>query len=300
VTLPGCLNPPMCELLHTCLRTLAGACQCRFEAAPGSGLPCPDGFAHPGGGAGDVLRRHEVPHSMRVTPALTGAALVVSLLGLPVAAEAHQPVLPLAQSGKADARNTWVVVHPHHHHKRFGSHLRLSGQVRYRSHGSVFAAAGVKVRLLRRPAGSGTWRRIGSDKTSHAVKPTYSFGVKVRGNADYRVVFHGNRHLQPSRKAVHLWVHRKLPAKIVQVTSSDLQLVGHVVPRYRHKNVKLQKRDCRHCSWHTIRHQRTNSKSHYSFDVGAPRSGSWFFRVKTAKTRRFARSYSATFRTFRP
>jgi hypothetical protein len=237
---------------------------------------------------------------MRVTPALTGVALVVSLLGVPVSAEAAQPAQAAADSAKAHRRNTWVVVHPYHHHKRFGAHLKLSGQLRYRSHGSVFAATGVKVRLLRRPAGSHHWRRIGSDTTSHAAKPTYSFGAKTRGNADYRVVFRGNPHLQPSRKTVHLFVHRKLPAKVVQVSPTDLQLVGHVVPRYRHHKVKLQKRDCRRCAWHTIRHQRTTSRSHFSFDVGAPRSGSWYFRVKTARSTRFAVSYSATFRTFKP
>jgi hypothetical protein len=237
---------------------------------------------------------------MRVTNALTGGLLVASLLGLPVAATAVQPTTAAGQAVKASGRNTWVVVHPYHHHKRYGGHLKLTGQVRYRSHGSVFAAAGVKVRLLRRPNGSSAWNRIGSDTTSHTAKPSYSFGASARGNADYRVVFRGNSHLQSSRKTVHVVVHRKLPAKIIQVTPTDLQLVGHVVPRYAHRNVKLQKRDCAGCSWHTIRHQKTTSRSHFSFDVGAPRSGSWYFRVKTAASTRFAVSYSATFRTFQP
>ena len=248
---------------------------------------------------------------MRLTHRLTGGMLVASLLGLPVAAAAVQPVpaahptrsTPLTaavQAAKATPRNTWVVVHPYHHNKLYGGHLKLTGQVRYRSHGSVFAAAGVKVRLLRRPNGASTWKRIDSDTTSHTAKPAYSLGATARGNADYRVAFHGNSYLQSSRKTVPLFVHRKLPAKIVQVTATDLQLLGHAVPKYAHKNVKLQKRDCTGCAWHTIRHQRTNSRSHFSFDVGAPRSGSWYFRVKTAASTRFATSYSATFRTFQP
>jgi hypothetical protein len=246
---------------------------------------------------------------MRVTHVLTGGLLVAGLLGLPVAATAGQPTstahhkqsAPQAAGvDKALGRNTWVVVHDYHHNKLYGGHLKLRGQVRYRSHGSVFAAAGVKVRLLRRPNGSSNWKRIDSDTTSNTAKPTYSVGATAGGNADYRVVFRGNSHLQPSRKTVPLFVHRKLPAKIVQVSPTDLQLVGHVVPKYAHKNVKLQKRDCTGCSWHTIRHQRTNSRSHFSFDIGAPRSGSWYFRVKTAASTRFATSYSATFRTFQP
>jgi hypothetical protein len=246
---------------------------------------------------------------MRVTHVLTGGLLVTGLLGLPVAAVAGQPASTAhhkhgasqtAGADKALARNTWVVVHPYHHNKLYGAHLKLSGQVRYRSHGSVFAAAGVKVRLLRRPNGSSNWKRIDSDTTSNTAKPTYSFGATARGNADYRVAFRGNSYLQPSRKTVPLFVHRKLPAKVVQVSPTDLQLVGHVVPKYAHKNVKLQKRDCTGCSWHTIRHQRTTSRSHFSFDIGAPRSGSWYFRVKTAASTRFTVSYSATFRTFKP
>lgn len=242
---------------------------------------------------------------MRITHVLTGGLLVAGLLGLPVAATAGQPTSTAhhkqsVQADRALARNTWVVVHPYHHNKLYGAHLKLSGQVRYRSHGSVFAAAGVKVRLLRRPNGSSNWKRIDSDTTSNTAKPTYSFGATARGNADYRIAFRGNSHLQPSRKTVPLFVHRKLPAKIVQVSPTDLQLVGHVIPKYAHKNVKLQKRDCTGCSWHTIRHQRTTSRSHFSFDIGAPRSGSWYFRVKTAASTRFAVSYSATFRTFKP
>ena len=248
---------------------------------------------------------------MRLTHALTGGMLVAGLLGLPVAAAAVQsvpaahptrstPLTAAVQAAKATPRNTWVVVHPYHHNKLYGGHLKLTGQVRYRSHGSVFAAAGVKVRLLRRPNGASTWKRIDSDTTSNTAKPAYSLGATARGNADYRVAFHGNSYLQSSRKTVPLFVHRKLPAKIVQVTATDLQLLGHAVPKYAHKNVKLQKRDCTGCAWHTIRHQRTNSRSHFSFDVGAPRSGSWYFRVKTAASTRFATSYSATFRTFQP
>jgi hypothetical protein len=247
---------------------------------------------------------------MRVTHVLTGGLLVVGLLGLPVTAAAGQPVSAAPpkvsvqaagiQASRAPARNTWVAVHPYHHNKLYGGHVKLSGQVRYRSHGSVFAAAGVKVTLLRRPNGSSTWKSIDSDTTSNTAKPTYSFGATARGNADYRVAFRGNSYLQPSHKTVPLFVHRKLPAKIVQVNPADLQLVGRVVPKYAHKNVKLQKRNCSSCAWHTIRHQRTNSRSHFSFDVGAPRSGSWYFRVKTAASARFAASYSATFRTFQP
>jgi hypothetical protein len=236
---------------------------------------------------------------MKLLRVLVVAAATTGLL-LPLgpvsgtSAAGGQPV-----RAKALARlNTRVTIHPFYHHQKYRHRFPISGQVRYYSGGNVYAKAGATVTLLRRPAGSSNWSRIGRDKTSHTTKPTYAFSVLARGNASYRVRFAGTRRLQPSRAQARVLVHRRVPSHLRHPRPDVVKLVGHVEPAWRHRHVRLVKRSCRSCSWHVVRQHRTNGRSHFRFGLRAPRSGSWYFRVRVPGTSRFAPSISATYRTY--
>ena len=227
------------------------------------------------------------------------AAGVVTAALLPVGSAGASPAP--AQSGEAAAlarRDSRVTIHPFYHHQKYRQTFRISGQVRYSDAGNVYAKAGAGVTLWRRPAGSGAWSRVGRDKTSHTTKPTYAFRVRARSNSTYRVRFAGTKRLQPSTARTKVSVHRNVVSQMRKGNAGDLKLAGQIEPAWRHRAVRLVKRGCRSCSWHVVRRQRTGGRSRFTFDVGAPRTGSWYFRVQVPGTTRFAPSISATYRTF--
>lgn len=227
------------------------------------------------------------------------AAVLTAGLVVPTApAAASPPASTASPAAVAAARlETRVTIHPYFRHQKYRESFRLSGQVRYRVGGSVYAAQGARVTLLRQPAGSNRWTTIGTDRTNRTDKPTYAFSVVARFNATYQVRFAGNTRLQPARAEGRVWVHRKVPSHTAQ-RSGGLRLVGQVNPDWRHRRVVLQKRSCRTCSWHAVRRQRTSAESGFNFGLDAPRSGSWFYRVAVPRTTRYAVSHSASYRTF--
>jgi hypothetical protein len=236
---------------------------------------------------------------MRVVRALSTSLLTLALLGPVGVSHAENPAATPATTAPRARLHSHVVIHPIHHQKKYGAHLRIAGQVRYTRHGSMYAAAGVKVTLSRRASG-GVWRHVASDRTNHSVKPTFAFRLRALGNARYRVRFGGNAKLRASSQATRILVHRRVPSRVVRVSDTRLRFMGHVRPAYRHGRVVLQKRDCRGCSWRSVRSGTTGARSHFRFPVGAPQVGSWYYRALVPGSTRFAVSRSATFRTYQP
>jgi hypothetical protein len=231
---------------------------------------------------------------MKPTRTAVVAVLTAALL-YPTGPAGAEPTAPPADLARL---NSQVTIHPFYHHQKYRHTFRISGQVRYSEGGNVYAKAGVQVRLLRRPTGSTQWASIGTDKTSQTTKPTYAFSVVARTNSTYRVRFAGTKRLQPSHADARVSVHRRVPTRLRRPQPDNLKLAGHVEPAWRHNQVRLVKRGCKSCNWHVVRRQRTSGTSHFRFSLGAPRSGSWYYRVQVPGTYRYASSVSATYRTY--
>jgi hypothetical protein len=232
---------------------------------------------------------------MRPLRALSAIPLSLGLLAAPASAVA----MTGSESAPLAGTSTWVVIHTFPHNQLFGQLFTISGQVRFQQGGSTYALQNAGVVLLRRPAGSSVWTTIASGRTNAANKPTYAFTVRARENSRYRVRFVGSRGYAPAHANVKVSVHRRLPSRLRQITASRLRLVGHVVPTWSGRRVRLFQRGCRHCAWRPLRSELTSSRSRFRFRVGAPRSGYWYFQVRVHGTTAFAPSVSATYRTYR-
>ncbi len=92
---------------------------------------------------------------------------------------------------------------------------------------------------------------------------------------------------------------REIDARIVNVTDTQLQLRAHVKGDYDRKITHLMKKNCAKCDFKQVAKKRTDSTGHVRYNVGAPRTGRWYYKVRTPETRRFRTSYSATFYTYR-
>lgn len=182
------------------------------------------------------------------------------------------------------------------HTRRVGTTTTIRGQVTAKVGGSWGAVQGVRVRLYRKFAGTSTWQRLGGDYTSRQARPKFVFRARSKANAAYRVVFGGNKRLQSSRDITSVSVYRRIDARLQDGTG---RFHGRVTPHYGHQKVSLQKRSCGTCSWRTVRNQRTSSRGRFSFTVGAPRTGRYFWRASTPATKKFIRSYSGVFSTYR-
>jgi len=94
--------------------------------------------------------------------------------------------------------------------------------------------------------------------------------------------------------------HRKVTSHVIRVRGNNLVFKGKVSPRFKHKFVYIQKRNCvRGCHWRVWNKVVTDRFGHYRSPVSAPRHGSDYWRAKVNKQGGFAASYSAIWRTFR-
>jgi hypothetical protein len=96
---------------------------------------------------------------------------------------------------------------------------------------------------------------------------------------------------------------RRVSAKIVQVSDQGLEFKGKVFGSrerpYDNRVTRLQKKTCRDCNWQVVRTNRTDDRARYTYDVGAPRRGRWFFRAQVPETREYRTSYSRVWYTER-
>lgn len=178
--------------------------------------------------------------------------------------------------------------------RRYGTRTKIRGQVVATTATGTGAVPGVRVKVFRRLAGTSSWIRLGTSVTTDSTYPHFRFTAASLGNARYRVRFAGNSRLKPARNSTPVRVYRSITARIEDGSG---RFHGRVAPRYAHRWVRLEKRSCGTCGWHRVRSARAGSRGSYSFVVGAPRSGKWYFRVSTAATTRFIRSYSGVFTT---
>lgn len=137
-----------------------------------------------------------------------------------------------------------------------------------------------KVELLRRIAGQDTWTILATD----TLEPTFYFTTTSTGTADYVVRYSGGTvnstsSYAPSQVGTTLKGKRKVTLAGEKV-SGKLFIYGHVGPDYAGKVVYVHKKACGSCAWKKVGEVRTGTSANYRYRVYAPRSGSWYYRVR--------------------
>jgi hypothetical protein len=221
------------------------------------------------------------------------AAAAVLLAGPAVASAAGAPA-PGAASHTGARHSTSIRFLNFDQVRGYGASTNVHGQVVATVGGSRGAVAGVRVSLARKLNGTARWHHLETRATTHSGSPQFRFTATSVGNATYRVSFKGNAKLQPARRSVFVRVHRQVSGRIEDRTG---RFHGRVRPHYSHRGITLQKRTCGTCSWHAVHTGHTAARGHFSFTVGAPRRGRWYWRVSTPASRQFIRSFSGVFTT---
>lgn len=232
---------------------------------------------------------------MKHMQALLVGLSTAALLAIPGPAEAAKP--PTAEPSAAVAAgryDTSIRFLNSDSVRKYGTSTTIRGQVVATVNGSQGAVAGLQVKLFRKLNGTTSWRYLDTAYTSSTTYPQFRFTANSLGNASYRVRFAGDARLQPSRNQRLVQVYRPITGRIEDGTG---RFHGRVTPNYAHRTIHLDKRSCGTCSWNRVRTDLTRIHGRYSFRVGAPRTGRWFWRVSTPATTAFIRSYSGVFTT---
>jgi hypothetical protein len=94
--------------------------------------------------------------------------------------------------------------------------------------------------------------------------------------------------------------HRTINAKIDQKGPRKLIFKGKVTgkPVYAKKVVKIERRIGKHGKWKSYAKTHTTKTGGWRHQVGAPRSGRWYFRATTPATNSYAKSHSDVWYTY--
>jgi hypothetical protein len=217
-----------------------------------------------------------------------------SLLGLPAAALATAPMSGAHQAVTRHATGIRWMVFGHIH--AVGSPMTLVGQVTSRAHGQHGALAGVQVKLYRQLGANPSWVYLGAQTTDGGDLPQFRFVTESRQNAHYKVVFAGNATFAPTSKITWLDVYRLFNGKIYDGAGAATYK-GNVTPFYTRKPITLQKRSCATCPYVDYKAATTGINGAFSFDLPAPPTGRWWWRVTTPGNAGFITSYGGTIST---
>jgi hypothetical protein len=180
------------------------------------------------------------------------------------------------------------------HVRPWGRTVHIRGQVAAKVNGRWGALKRVHVTVYRQLDGKTRWQALQTRSAGNARFPRFVFHVRAKANADYRVVFNGNARFRPSRATTAVSVHRRFNARLRDGSGA---FHGRVRPNYHNKVIHLEKRRCAQCRWDEVRAKRTGERGGWRFDVGAPRSGRWWWRVTVPGSTAYIRSSSAVFTT---
>ncbi len=220
-----------------------------------------------------------------------------ALLGVPAPTTAASPTAQAPSTSEAASRyDTSVRFFRFDHIRGYGSNTTIRGQVAATVNGQQGAVRGVRVKLFRKINGTRQWNYLQTRYTTKSDYPSFTFVASSVANAKYQVRYRGNRNLQPSHARTTVFVHRHFHAQLEDGTG---RFHGRVTPDYGHQRVNLHKRSCATCGWDQVRSTKAGGKGGWSFTVGAPRNGRWFWRVTTPASTKYIRSYSGVFMTER-
>ena len=221
------------------------------------------------------------------------AAFAVAVPGVAIAQSAQSAHTAAPEAAKR--HNTWIVFQ-FDHTRGYGTPTVVRGQIAWKTAGGqVGAVPGHKrVKLFRKLSTGSHWKPLGRQRTGDSGK--FSFKVRSKGNATYRVAFAGNRMFQPTRGETAVSVYRHFEAQLDDVSG---RFHGNVIPGFAHKRIFLEKRPCADCGWHRARSKVTGRHGKFEFTVGAPTGGRFWWRLRAPADSRFITSYSPVFSTRR-
>jgi hypothetical protein len=236
---------------------------------------------------------------MKSLRSVLAAGITVAVSSLPSGAGAvsapSQSLTQEAPRGAAATRfDTSIRFLRFPHVVAFNKLTPIRGQVIAWTPTGRGSVGGVPVHLLRRNAGSATWVRIARTTTTNTEYPYFVFRVYARQNAAYKAWFPGNTRLQPTNGTTSIRVHRVFSRVGIGPAGS---FHGVLSPRYVNRLVYIDKRPCATCGWRSVGADRTDAYSRFSFRVGAPASGRWWWRARVPAPTTYITSYSSVWTT---
>lgn len=93
---------------------------------------------------------------------------------------------------------------------------------------------------------------------------------------------------------------REITSKMVKVSAHKIVFKGKVkgAPKYAGKIVRIERRIGKGGAWKLYKKVRSNDLGNWKCEVGAPRTGKWFFRAVTPKDDNYRKSYSSVWYTY--
>jgi hypothetical protein len=226
---------------------------------------------------------------LTLSTAATGAAYSTVATG--ASAPAGSPTALESSPAQLARANTSVRFLNFDSTRGYGSVVTIRGQVVVPGQGSIKNA---RVKLFRQIDGTKRWQYLQVTRTGSSKYPRFTFTARAVANAQYRAKFVGNANYQPARAGTPVSVYRLFHAALEDGTG---RFHGRVTPDYGSRRIDLHKRSCATCGWHRVRSAQTGGKGGFSFTVGAPQKGRWFWRVSTPASTRYIHSHSGVFTT---
>lgn len=218
------------------------------------------------------------------------AAVLLALVGsLFVAAPAHAGTTPVAIDilGKFTSKS---AIHDDGKGPALGNAARVSLAGVLTSGGA--AVPGKSMQLQRLPKGSSSWTTVGTGTTSSSGR--VQIVVDAQGPATYRLFFDGSSDptyasaYSPERKVK---IMRDLNSKYSQ-KGNKLIFKGKVTPKWSKKKVILERSNSKDGKYKKVKTGKTNKKGKWSFRLGAPRKGEWWYRAYVPAKKGYAKSLS--------
>lgn len=229
---------------------------------------------------------------MTKSRAIVAGLAAATLLGIPAAVSSGSALAASGTARHATSIRLMAFLHVH----SYAQTMDIRGQVAAHWHKKHGALADAPVRLYRRVVGGDHWSYEATVRTGTGTTPEFVFPVKIQQNADYKIAYGGDTHFAPTSRVTWVEVYRSFHASIKD-GPGHATLHGAVTPFYTHKTLLLQRQTCPKCQFSTVKTVTSGLDGAYSFVLGAPKSGSWLWRVALPGTTAYLPSYSATFST---
>ena len=228
------------------------------------------------------------------------ALIVIALTGsLFVAAPAHAGTTPVAIDFIQDYTSKKAIYND-------GKGPYLNGLDRISIAGVMTSGAtpvtSKTVTLQRRMKGSDTWTTVDSRYTDG--NGAVQIWDDAKGTATYRLIFDGS--------ADSTYATAYSPERVVKVmrdlNATDVKKNGKIIfkgkvsPKWAKKKIVLERKTTKKGKYKVVKRSKTDNKGKWSFQLSAPRKGSWYYRAwvpaKTGFVKSYSHIYVETFKTY--
>ncbi len=118
----------------------------------------------------------------------------------------------------------------------------------------------------------------------------------------YRILYagatFGSVTLEPVRSMSWGSKVRRLMNEQVANKNGRVFYKGRVEPTYAKRKIVIQRKTCKHCDWKQYSQQRTTKGSEYQFRTPAPRTGIYYYRVRTGGSNGFVKTTGRTLQVY--